>query len=758
MKLGRLMRYASLVLKLPPKVFMAKVTHRLKSDAMAACSRQRDRWRSTYELLPQHLVGAVLAQRCSPVASMLDTQQIDAIRAIASHYLEHRFDLLGSGWVQVRHGMVCAGLEGHRYPPAQAVLADLPGRWLDNRINPSNLKRAQSIWALVTPGYVPIDWHVDFKSGYRWDEKTWYQDVQFGQLPGVDVKVPWELARMQHLPQLAHAYALASNGTVGFAPPGDYAREFRDQVLDFVSGNPPRYGVNWACTMDVGIRVANWLMAHDLFIASGARFDDEFEQVLLQSVYQHGQHIINNLEWHAELRNNHYLGDIVGLLFVAAYLPCSSEIDAWLAFAVQELIVEVKDQFYDDGGNFEASTSYHRLSAELVVYATALTVGLPEDKRARLGTYDHTLVHCTPGLLPAPKESFPIPGSNLHSPFPVWYWARLEKMAEFTFDIARPDGRSPQFGDNDSGRLFKLAPNYIFLTTAAAQQRYRNLSGFCALAEQEMYPMEVHLDHRHLVAAISGLCPRADFRVFTSEFMCETAAIECLAMRVHVQSMTCTRPTPKIGDIAPCISVSEENRQTYVFPAMRGETVPGLTSGLQCRAYPDFGLFVYTSERLYLAIRCGPIGLKGLGAHAHNDPLAIELWIDGRALIIDPGTYLYTPLPQRRNDFRSVRAHFAPYIEGREPGNLGLGIFALGDEARATCLTLGEDFLVGAYQFAHAKVFRRVQIDDAAVTVTDWASDTRLRLHRLDIKAHAWNSMPYSDGYGRLIMPARRDL
>ncbi len=240
--------------------------------------------------------------------------------------------------------------------------------------------------------------------------------------------------------------------------------------------------------------------------------------------------------------------------------------------------------------------------------------------------------------------------------------------------------------------------------------------------------------------------------------MHEAAVVESLARHVHVQSTVGPKTLSKIDSHAPCMSGAGGNLQTYVFPATGGETLQGLTSGLQCHPYPDFGLFVYASERLYLAIRCGSIGLKGLGAHAHNDPLAIELWIDGRALIIDPGTYLYTPLPQRRNDFRSVQAHFAPYIEGREPGNLGLGIFALGDEAQATCLTLGESFLIGAYQCAHAKVFRQVQINDAAVTLSDWCSDSRLTLHRLDPNAYAWDTIPYSDGYGRLIMPFERVL
>ena len=204
------------------------------------------------------------------------------------------------------------------------------------------------------------------------------------------------------------------------------------------------------------------------------------------------------------------------------------------------------------------------------------------------------------------------------------------------------------------------------------------------------------------------------------------------------------------------MSGAGENMHTYVFPATGGETLPGLTASLQCHAYPDFGLFVYSSERLYLAIRCGPIGLRGLGAHAHNDPLAIELWIDGRALIIDPGTYIYTPLPQRRNDFRSVLAHFSPHIEGEEPGNLRLGIFELGDEAQATCLTLGESLFVGAYRCTDAKVFRQVQIDDGAVTVSDWVTDSQFVLRRLDPSAYAPATTIYSDGYGRLVMPAKR--
>ena len=37
-------------------------------------------------------------------------------------------------------------------------------------------------------GYQPIDWHKDFHSDYRWDDKGLYLTIPFGHEPGVDIK------------------------------------------------------------------------------------------------------------------------------------------------------------------------------------------------------------------------------------------------------------------------------------------------------------------------------------------------------------------------------------------------------------------------------------------------------------------------------------------------------------------------------------------------------------------------------------------
>ncbi len=578
-------------------------------------------------------------------------------------YLAHHFNLLGSGWLQVKHGMFCKGIEGSRYEMRSPVYVDSEGHWLKGRINPSNLQESQRIWSLVDHEYIPIDWHLDFKSGYRWSEDNWYLDIPHGHKLGVDIKVPWELARMQHLPHLVWAYTLAADGEPGSQPPEVYVREFRNQVLDFIATNPPRFGVNWKSPMDVGIRVVNWLVTYDLFRAYGARFDNEFETEFFCSIYQHGHHLINNLEWNNEIRGNHYLSNVVSLLFVASYLPCTPETDVWLAFSIQELIKEVEFQFTQDGANFEASTSYHRLSTEMVIYATALILGLPKEKQVALRNYDFRLLKILPKLKAAPVPLYALPGSEHLTPFPPWYLERLEKMAEFTLHITKPSGKVIQIGDNDSGRLLKLQPLLESKSDCSS-------------------PDENHLDHRHLVAAMNSLFGREDFTAFAGQGWLETEIVRSLAGNTYLPSYLSRTKGGK------------EHNESKLY------------------AYPDFGLYVYRSVNTYLAVRCGSIGQNGNGGHAHNDNLSFELNVGGKDFIVDGGSYLYTAVPKIRNEFRSTRAHNTLSIHGFEQNRWkeGLdGLFFMKNDVTPRVIKYNEECFEGEYSsngIAHGRSFR----------------------------------------------------
>lgn len=640
---------------------------------------------------------------------------------ITDYCLAHRFDLLGSGWVRVKHGMRCAGVEDYRYSPLPAPKIDTEGKWLKGRINRTNLPESRRIWQLVSPDYAPIDWHLDFKSGYRWSENRWYRFIPYGHLPGVDIKVPWELARAQHLPQLAWAYALASAGEPKFVAPELYMAEFRNQVLDFIATNPPRFGVNWSCTMDVAIRIVNWLVAYDLFCAYGAEFDADFTTEFKRSIFQHGAHIVTNLEWRSGWRSNHYLADVAGLLFVAAYLPRSPQADTWLAFATQEIALELMAQFNPDGSNFEASTSYHRLSAEMVVYTIALLQGLTPEKQAAFHEYQCDLYSFPRPLTPAPL--------NLETLFSHTHWARLEKMAEFSSHITKPSGHVPQIGDNDSGRFMKLFPCFQALTTAEARMKYLTLDRYAELPDQDLYLDEDILDHRHLLAAVNGLFGRSDFMewIDSNGSQAETQLVHQLAGRRVLPSYK--EPTAPSEAEQVCIGnqwISQITQLSTQYTPRRFEImVPtsDLRVGLVTYGYPDFGLFIYRSPQVYLAIRCGQIGQQGNGGHAHNDQLAIELNVHGVDWITDPGTYVYTPLPARRNEYRSIQAHFAPCKRNCEPGRLDLGLFRLGDEAQARCLYFGNEGFLGMHIACGSTIYRAVTLESDRIVVQDFADD-----------------------------------
>ncbi len=212
MPVRRLINQAHRVLSLPPHVIVQKVIGRVRRHCHDRARRQGDFRHPTYlkeEPFPSQqllryldgLSGAPWSFPTSRLASLLE------------NYCRHRFDLLGSGWMVVRHGIQCKGMEGHRYHVGSAVDPDAQGNWLNAYINPANLKESRRIWSLIHPGYEPIDWQLDFKSGFRWSESDWYKQIPFvhtGHKPGVDIKVPWELARMQHLPMLAYGFAVAS--------------------------------------------------------------------------------------------------------------------------------------------------------------------------------------------------------------------------------------------------------------------------------------------------------------------------------------------------------------------------------------------------------------------------------------------------------------------------------------------------------------------------------------------------------------------
>jgi hypothetical protein len=98
---------------------------------------------------------------------------------------------------------------------------------------------------------------------------------------------------------------------------------------------------------------------------------------------------------------------------------------------------------------------------------------------------------------------------------------------------------------------------------------------------------------------------------------------------------------------------------------MRAPAVPEAVS----RLFPDAGIAVNRScdgDGSYLLVSNGVVGTNGFGNHKHNDLLSFEYFDRGAAVVVDPGSYVYTSDFDARNAFRSTASHNTVMVDGTE--------------------------------------------------------------------------------------------
>ena len=258
-------------------------------------------------------------------------------------------------------------------------------------------------------GYRPIDWYLDPVSGLRFSRGIPIGGWNLEQMrPGrADVKLPWELARCQHWPLLGQAYQLTGDDR--------FAAEIASELDDFMEANPVGTAVNWACTMDVALRAANWAIGLEL-VRSSPALAPEFWSRAYDALFDHGTFIESHLENTYEVTSNHFLSNVVGLFFVAGVFDDLPRGRQWDDQCRAWLVQELQTQVLPDGADYESSVPYHRLVAELFLGA------------ARLAEYRR-------------------------APLPAAFMQGLRSMFEFLEAVLRPDGLMPQIGDADDGRL-----------------------------------------------------------------------------------------------------------------------------------------------------------------------------------------------------------------------------------------------------------------------------------------------------------------
>ena len=260
-----------------------------------------------------------------------------------------------------------------------------------------------------------INWNKDYKSGIVWQPKKINKINYVNPNDDSDVKIPWEISRLQWLIPICQLYQITKNEI--------YAKKVKDVLTDWIYSNPYANTVNWACTMDVALRIYNFTYFFHVFNKSIHWAEESFRYLFLKSIWLHGRFTLKYIE-KSDINGNHYTADASGLVISGLFFDVKNESKKWYEIGWDILKTEIKTQVYDDGIDFESSIPYHRLVTELFLYPYLMI--LKNDKAQDLV-----------------------------------YEERLSLMCDFILHYMRPNGTSPVLGDNDNARTLPMSMNNL---------------------------------------------------------------------------------------------------------------------------------------------------------------------------------------------------------------------------------------------------------------------------------------------------------
>ena len=254
-----------------------------------------------------------------------------------------------------------------------------------------------------------VDWHRDPKTDRQWPQLFWASiDIRDGKTVG-GVKWVWELNRHYHLTTLGKAYFLTGDER--------YAVEVITQLTSWIQQNPAGYGVNWTSSLELAIRMLNWIWAL-IFISHSSVLSFEQFALILRSIHAHGRYIFRHLSGHSSA-NNHLIGEAAGLAVIGSFFANVRWAQKWRDTGLEILTAEIGKQIYPDGVSAEQAFHYQIFVLDLYFMAW------------RFAEF------C--------GESIP----------PVWYDC-ISAACDFLRHITDGRGNVPAIGDSDNAWVVRL--------------------------------------------------------------------------------------------------------------------------------------------------------------------------------------------------------------------------------------------------------------------------------------------------------------
>ncbi len=389
--------------------FRLRVAARAEVGRVAAACRE-PRWRVTR-----------LASRLDPAAPLVRQaiERLDAndLRGAHARLRQHfrtrvsRFPVSPDSLADVR----------------KRVLRDSPGSAAEARAEVERLRRGRfdllgyrdlAFAAGVSTGPAAIDWHEDPVHRRR-APAAWWSRVRFLDPSVGDHKIIWELNRHQHFLRLGRAAWLTRDPVC--------LDTLTAHLRGWLAQNPPGVGINWASTLELGLRSLSWLWALHLFASlppgpdGGDAVAGEAPWIpdLLLGLDTQLQHVRRNLSRYFS-PNTHLTGEALALYVCGRALPELRAASAWADAGREVLVEQIGVQVTPDGGHCERSTHYLRYTLDFYLMALAFARATGDLAAA------------------APFEE------------------ACGRLAEATRALSDSNGRLPLLGDDDGGRLWPM--------------------------------------------------------------------------------------------------------------------------------------------------------------------------------------------------------------------------------------------------------------------------------------------------------------
>jgi hypothetical protein len=248
----------------------------------------------------------------------------------------------------------------------------------------------------------PINWHFSENSGHSQWPACHYSTINYRPgNPYGDIRINWELNRLQFLPALA-----ISDESLA-----------KTILIDWLDKNPYLHGPGYLASMEVALR---WFSIYWAICLFEQPLDAALKKTLTGFAASSGRYIESRLS-SGSSAGNHLIVEAVGLFWLGKSLRNSRFGIRWISKARKILWEQIKRQINPDGSNREQSFWYLGFVIDAILHYVLL------EQRAKI-----------------PSE--------------VWY--RIEKALEFTHDMILPDGSFPDYGDRDDGVVFRLNGQY----------------------------------------------------------------------------------------------------------------------------------------------------------------------------------------------------------------------------------------------------------------------------------------------------------